>query len=88
MELNDIADGLGRSGDLTRGDFIGALSEGMSLVYQELGLGERDWDLLDLAVKAILVRAYDDSASLDDVIEIGLDGVSPSEVRSWWTGWS
>lgn len=54
----------------------------------ELGLGERDTDLLSLMIAAVGVRLSDPDAALDAVITRALPDRTPVEVRGWWDGWS
>jgi hypothetical protein len=67
----------------TRDDVEVAVNAGADLVMEDLSLGDRDYDLINLVVNAIMVRLEDAEASLDDVIRENY-GDSPEEVRGWW----
>jgi hypothetical protein len=60
-----------------------AVTAGVDLVHDELDLGERDQDLLNLAVNAIMTQLADASADLDDVIRENYNDDSV-DVRQWW----
>ncbi|MEU5299741.1 hypothetical protein ACH4YO_07995 [Streptomyces noursei] len=61
------------------------VNEGADIVLDELDLGDRDRDLLGLAVVSMihLLREDKDSVELDEVIK-GRYEASPAEVRNWW----
>lgn len=78
------------AGLFTRKEAELARNGAASLVIDELGLGERDSDLLDLAgaVAAELIDQDPPGAvTLDGVIRARYSD-SPAKVRSWWTAWS
>ncbi|KPC89288.1 hypothetical protein [Streptomyces sp. STCH 565 A] len=61
-----------------------AVNQGADLVQEGLDLGDRDSDLINLVVNAIVTVAEDpDVDGLDTVIETQY-GESPEEVRGWW----
>lgn len=71
----------------TRNQVSEAVNAGADLVTSDIGDGERDTDLVNLVVNAIMTVLDSPDVSLDDVIESNYS-VSPEEVRSWWSGWS
>ncbi|MGW2864316.1 hypothetical protein [Streptomyces sp. NPDC001205] len=70
----------------TREDISKAVNNGADLVGDELG-SERDTDLLNMVVNAVLTLLENPHYTLDEVITECYDE-DPEEVRSWWTGWS
>ncbi|MFJ7901870.1 hypothetical protein ACIQ6V_15500 [Streptomyces sp. NPDC096198] len=70
----------------TREDIANAVNNGADLVGDELG-SERDTDLLNMVVNAVLTLLDNPHYTLDEVITECYDE-DPEEVRSWWTGWS
>ncbi|OKH95406.1 hypothetical protein [Streptomyces uncialis] len=67
----------------TRADISKAVNGGADLVHDELGLGERDYDLLGLIVNAAMAVLDQPGTSLDDVIRDSYKE-EPEEVRGWW----
>jgi len=64
----------------------GALADASAMVLDELGLGERDADLLDLVGRAFADRLSGARTPLDDLISQA--GRDPADVRTWWSGWT
>ncbi|AIG81312.1 Hypothetical protein AJAP_42725 (plasmid) [Amycolatopsis japonica] len=60
-----------------------AVHGGRDLVDEELTLTDRDSDLLDLVVNAILTRLDDPKVDFDGVVEECYEA-TPKTVRSWW----
>jgi hypothetical protein len=62
-----------------------AVNAGIDLVRDEVGDSERDSDLLNLAVNAVmtLLEHPGEGLTLDDVIESNYES-SPDEVRGWF----
>ncbi|MGW7434701.1 hypothetical protein [Streptomyces sp. NPDC054849] len=61
-----------------------AANGGADLVLDGLDLGDRDRDLINLVVNAIVTVAEDPQVDdLDSVIETNYDE-SPEDVRNWW----
>ncbi|MFF3555348.1 hypothetical protein ACFYXL_18335 [Streptomyces tsukubensis] len=62
-----------------------AVNEGADLVIADLDLGDRDMDLLGLAVVTIIDRTFTGKPEdgLDDVIRRNYQDVTPEDVRSW-----
>ncbi|MCS0601121.1 hypothetical protein NX794_07735 [Streptomyces sp. LP11] len=61
-----------------------AANGGADLVLDGLDLGDRDRDLINLVVNAIVTVGEDPLVDdLDTVIETQYE-TSPEEVRSWW----
>jgi hypothetical protein len=72
----------------TREEVDAAVHDGVGLVVSELGLGERDADLLHLTAAVQLAKlGYPPLFTLNEVIERDYD-VPPAEVRGWWDRWS
>ncbi|MFJ7205594.1 hypothetical protein ACIQWR_18905 [Streptomyces sp. NPDC098789] len=69
----------------TREDIATAVNAGADLVTAELG-SERDQDLMNMVVNAVLHILENPNASLDEVIRENYEE-EPEEVRSWWSGW-
>lgn len=71
---------------ITRAATAGAFAEASAAVLEELGLGERDADLLNLVEKTFLDRLGGARTPLDDLIS--QVGRNPADVRRWWSGWA
>ncbi|MEU2366190.1 hypothetical protein ABZ616_36520 [Streptomyces noursei] len=69
----------------TREDISNAVNNGVDLVNDELG-SERDTDLMNIVVNAVMTLLENPHYTLDEVIQECYDE-DPEEVRSWWTGW-
>lgn len=67
----------------TRDRITTAVNAGADLVMDNLELGDRDRDLLNLVVNAALSLLDAPAMTLDDVIEENYE-TSPSELRGWW----
>lgn len=67
-----------------RGQVSQAVNEGADLVIEGLELDERDTDLVNLVVNAVMARldAGNGALDLDDVIRESYDE-DPAEVRGW-----
>lgn len=73
----------------TRDQVSTAVNAGADLVRDELELGDRDCDLLNVAVCAMLTVLDDPSADLDKVIAQNWElGEGTENPRDWWGGWS
>lgn len=72
----------------TREEVDTAADAAVDMLIAELGLGDRDIDLLRLACAAVAGKLADSAATLDNVVECSYDGVSTAELKSWWNGWS
>ncbi|MFF4927420.1 hypothetical protein ACFY2H_00645 [Streptomyces griseofuscus] len=61
------------------------VNSGADIVLDELDLGDRDRDLLGLAVVSMihLLREDKSGAELDDVIRCHYED-TPQQVRGWW----
>ncbi|WP_158754255.1 hypothetical protein [Streptomyces sp. NRRL F-2580] len=70
----------------TREDISTAVNAGVDLVAEELAGSERDQDLMNMVVNAVLHVLENPNASLDEVIRENYEE-EPEEVRSWWSGW-
>lgn len=70
----------------TREDISNAVNNGVDLVADELAGGERDMDLMNMVVNAVMTLLENPNYTLDEVIE-ECYGEDPEEVRSWWSGW-
>jgi hypothetical protein len=66
---------------ITRAAATGAFAAASAMVVEELGLGERDADLLDLAGRAFADRLGGACTPLDDLISQA--GRDPAGVRQW-----
>lgn len=75
------------SASYTREQVSEAVNVGADLVRDDLDVGDRDIDLINLVVNAALTLLDEPSLSLDDVIKRCYDA-EPAEVRGWWSGWS
>ncbi|MFE7463082.1 hypothetical protein ACFU6R_03120 [Streptomyces sp. NPDC057499] len=65
-------------------DVAHVANQGADLVVGGPDLGDRDGDLINLVVNAIVTAAQDPQvADLDAAIEAQYE-TSPEEVRSWW----
>lgn len=63
-----------------------AVNAAAKTVLADLGLGEREEDLLDLVAELTVSKLERPSATLDESIEENTER-SPSEVRAWWGNW-
>ncbi|MFE3579316.1 hypothetical protein [Streptomyces vinaceus] len=70
----------------TREDISSAVNAGVDLVADELTGSERDQDLMNMVVNAVMHILENPNASLDDVIRENYEE-EPEGVRSWWSGW-
>ncbi|MGK5496411.1 hypothetical protein [Streptomyces sp. URMC 125] len=68
----------------TRDEISRAVNEGADLVIDEIG-GERDADLINLVVNAIMTCLETPGADIDTVLEENYE--DPDDVRSWWGRW-
>ncbi len=64
-----------------------AANDAADMVRDELSLGERDSDVLNLAVHAFLAVLVNPRVNFDRVISSNY-AEPPGEVRSWWSNWS
>ncbi|MCG8926635.1 hypothetical protein [Lentzea sp. CC55] len=64
-----------------------AVNNGSDLVRTALDLGDRDDDLLNLVVNAVMSVLEDPNTDLDSAIEENYQ-LDPSVVLSWWNNWS
>lgn len=71
----------------TRDEIASALSAAAGTVHDDLGLGDREEDVLSLVSAVTLAKLERREATLDEAIEENTDH-APSEVREWWNGWS
>ena len=76
------------TGTFTAAQFGEVVLGAVDMLEQELGLGERDHDLLSLLVAAVGVRLSVPDAGLDAVIGRALPDRTPAEVRRWWNEWA
>lgn len=67
--------------------FDDAVHRGADRVIEELQLGERDIDLINLVRAAISTTLVQPEAPLDDAITEHFSH-SAQEVRSWWSDWT
>lgn len=70
-----------------RSDVSAAVNAAADLIENELDLGERDHDLLDLVVKAVRACLDDRGVSFDQMVEDNYDH-EPDTVRGWWSAWA
>ncbi|MEV8022470.1 hypothetical protein AB0O76_40495 [Streptomyces sp. NPDC086554] len=70
----------------TREDISNAVNNGADLVADELTGSERDTDLMNMVVNAVMTLLDNPHYTLDEVITECYDE-DPEEVRSWWSGW-
>ncbi|MFD9563365.1 hypothetical protein [Streptomyces sp. NPDC059994] len=70
----------------TREDISSAVNAGVDLVAEELAGSERDQDLMNMVVNAVMHILENPNTSLDEVIRENYEE-DPEEVRSWWSGW-
>ncbi|MEH6373672.1 hypothetical protein V7793_04830 [Streptomyces sp. KLMMK] len=70
----------------TREDISNAVNNGVDLVVDELTGSERDSDLMNMVVNAVMTLLENPHYTLDEVITECYDE-DPEEVRSWWSGW-
>ncbi len=75
------------AGLFTRDETTAALDRAMDVLRAELGLGERDTDLLTLFCRVAAGALGGEPVTLDEVI--GVHYEEPAQiVRAWWNGWS
>ena len=72
----------------TRDEIRDAIASGAALVSDDLGLSERDADLLLLVLYAVMARLDDKDIDLDTVIRENYPDTTPAQVRGWWTSWT
>ncbi|MGK5627023.1 hypothetical protein [Streptomyces sp. URMC 123] len=70
----------------TREDISKAVNSGVDLVADELAKSERDTDLMNMVVNAVMTLLDNPHYTLDEVIQECYDE-DPEEVRAWWAGW-
>ena len=75
------------AGLFTRREAEWARNHAAELIAAELGLSERDTDLLALAGAVAAELIDNPGITLDEVIAARYDD-SPAKVRSWWTSWT
>lgn len=64
-----------------------ATGEAADLVKAELGLGDRDSDLIDLVINAVRTRLDRPNADFAEIVAQHYSE-SADEIREWWTNWS
>jgi hypothetical protein len=74
------------AGLFTRDETTAALDRAMDVLRDELGLGERDTDLLTLFCRVAAGALGGEPVTLDEVT--GAHYEEPAQVRGWWDGWS
>ena len=71
----------------TREQVLDAVNGGSDLVRTALDLGDRDDDLLNLVVNAVMSVLDNPETDLDSAIRENYQ-TEPSAVLSWWSNWS